>query len=313
MRPLRALVIYILAVFIGGALLAPPLYWLVQHFASTFPPKLVTSPFHRYVNRALLGVALLGLWPLVKNLGFGSAREIGLVRPRGQWKKLGAGFLLGLVSLAVIAGLAFAFHARQLNPKLSGAGLAHQLSSAMGTATVVAVLEEILFRGALFGALRKVFNWIFALLISSMVYAILHYFESADIAGPVTWLSGLQLLPLMLRNLGNMQAAIPGFFNLTLAGMLLGWAYYRTGNLYFSIGLHAGWIFWIKAYGATTGLAPGANAWLWGNGRMAIVNGWIALPVLVLTLLAFGWISANLPPPQTDHHTPNRRRMSNVQ
>ena len=310
MRPLRALVIYIVAVFIVGALLAPPLYWLLQHYASTFP-KLAAAPFHRYVNRSLLGIALLGLWPLVKNLGFNSAREIGLVRPRGQWKKLGAGFLLGLVSLAIIGGLAFAFHARQLNPKLSGADLTHKLLSAMGTAIVVAVLEEILFRGALFGALRKVFNWIFALVISSMIYAILHYFESADKAGPVTWLSGLQLLPLMLGNLGNLQAAIPGFFNLTLAGMLLGWAYHRTGNLYFSIGLHGGWIFWIKAYAATTGLAPGANAWLWGSGRMAIVNGWIALPVLVLTLFVFGWITANLRPPPSDYQ-PTGRRMSNA-
>lgn len=305
MRPLRALVIYIVAVFIGGALLAPPLYWLVQYFAHSFP-RLAAAPFHRYVNRALLGIALVGLWPLVKNLGFASPREIGLVKPRGQLKKLGAGFLLGLVSLAVIGGLAFALHARQLNPKLTDANLAHNLLSAVGTAIIVAVLEEILFRGALFGALRKAFHWIFALVISSMVYAILHYFESADMAGQVTWLSGLKLLPLMLQNLGNLHAAIPGFFNLTLAGVLLGWAYQRTGNLYFSIGLHGGWIFWIKAYDAVTRLAPGANAWWWGSGRMAIVNGWIALPVLVLTLLFFGWKISNSRPPSSDYGTASR-------
>ena len=305
MRPLRALVIYIVAVFIGGALLAPPLYWLVQHFAHTFP-RLAGAPFHRYVNRALLGIALVGLWPLVKSLGFASPREIGVIGPRGQLKKLGAGFLLGLVSLAVIGGLAFALHARQLNPKLSGADLAHKLLGAAGTAVVVAVLEEILFRGALFGALRKAFHWTFALVISSMIYAILHYFESADTPGPVTWLSGLKLLPLMLSNLGNLHAAVPGFFNLTLAGILLAWAYQKTGNLYFSIGLHGGWIFWIKAYDATTRLAPGANAWWWGSGRMAIVNGWIALPVLVLTLLVFKWKAANLQSHSPDYNTASR-------
>lgn len=305
MRPLRALVIYIVAVFLGGALLAPPLYWLVQHFAHSFP-KLAAAPFHRYVNRALLGIAIVGLWPLVKNLGFASPQEIGIVKPRSQLKKLGAGVLLGLVSLAVIGGLAFGLHARQLNAKVTGANLAHNLWSAVGTAIVVAVLEEILFRGALFGALRKAFHWIFALVFSSMVYAILHYFESADIAGPVTWLSGLRLLPLMLRNLGNLHAAIPGFFNLTLAGILLGWAYERTGNLYFSIGLHGGWIFWIKAYDAITRLTPGANAWWWGSGRMAIVNGWIALPVLVLTLLFFGWKISSRHPPSPDYGTANR-------
>ena len=300
MRSLRALLIYIIAVFIGGALLAPLLYWLVQSLAHAFPhlfgdffTKIAAAPFHRYVNRAILGIALIGLWPLVKSLGFTSLSEIGLVKPSGQLKKLGGGFLLGFISLAIVAGLAFACHARQLNPKLSDGQIAQKLLSAAGGAIIVAILEEILFRGALFGTLRKVFHWIFALVLSSMFYALMHYFESAKSTDTVTWLSGLQLLPLMLRNLGNFQAAIPGFFNLTLAGMLLGWAYQRTGNLYFSIGLHAGWIFWVKAYAIVTSLTPNANAWWWGTGRMAIVNGWVALPVLLAALIVFGWTIPN--------------------
>jgi uncharacterized protein len=303
MRPLRALVIYIIAVFIGGALLAPPLYWLVHSLARTFPhsfTKIAAAPFHRYVNRAILGIALIGLWPLVKSLGFASAADVGLVKPAGQWKKLGGGFLLGFISLAIVAALAFALHARQMNPKLSDGQIVQKLLGAAGTAVVTAVLEEILFRGALFGALRKVFHWIFALVLSSLFYALMHYFESAKTAETVTWLSGLQLLPLMLRNLGNLQAVIPGFFNLTLAGLLLGWAYQRTGNLYFSIGLHMGWIFWVKAYAIVTAHAPAANAWWWGSGRMAIVNGWVALPVLVATLFVFGWKTSNI-----QHRTSN--------
>lgn len=286
MRPLRALVIYLIVVFIGGALLAPPLYWLAQSFAHTFP-KIASEPFHRYVDRSVLGLALIGLWPLVKSLGLRSLPEVGLVKPAGQWKKLGAGFLLGFVSLAIVAALAFACHARRMSPKLSDGQVVHKLLSAAAGAIIVAILEELLFRGALYGALRKVFHWVLALLLSSMIYAIMHYFESAKTTETVTWLSGLHLLPLMLRNLGNLQAVVPGFFNLTLAGVLLGWAYERTGNLYFSIGLHMGWIFWVKAYAIVTALAPGANAWWWGSGRMAIVNGWVALPVLIATLLVF--------------------------
>ena len=37
MRPLSALVIYIAVVFIGGALLAPWLWWLAQTGAHRFP------------------------------------------------------------------------------------------------------------------------------------------------------------------------------------------------------------------------------------------------------------------------------------
>ncbi len=299
MRPLRALFIYIIAVFIGGALLAPWLYFLVQSFAHTFP-KLAAAPFPRYVHRSLLGIALLGLWPLVKSLNLNSLQDVGIVRPRGQWKKLGAGFLLGFLSLAVVAAIAFACHARHMNEKLTGAQIAHKLLGAAGTAVIIAILEELLFRGAIFGALRKAFHWIVALVISSMIYAILHYFESGKAPDTVTWLSGLQMLPLMLSNLGDLHAVIPGFFNLTLAGALLAWAYQRTGNLYFSVGLHIGWIFWVKAYAIVTALTPGADKWWWGSGRMAIVNGWVALPVLIGTLLFFGWRTSNI-----ERRTPN--------
>ena len=64
MRPLRALVIYIAVVFVGGALLAPWPYWLVQTGAQT-SPKPANAPFHRYVNRSWLIPALAGLWPLL--------------------------------------------------------------------------------------------------------------------------------------------------------------------------------------------------------------------------------------------------------
>lgn len=301
MRPLRALLIYIIAVFVGGALLAPPVYWLIQSLAHHFPDafshglleKVANAAFHRYVNRCIIIIALLGLWPLVNNLGFNSWSDVGFVNPRGQWKKLGGGFLLGFISLAIVAALAFACHARRMNPYLSAGKTAERLLEAAAAAVILAVLEELLFRGALFGALRKVFRWIFALILSSMFYAIMHYFESADDPATITWLSGVKLLPLMLSNLGNLHQVIPGFLNLTLAGMLLGWAYQRTGNLYFSIGLHMGWIFWVKAYALVTWFTPEANRWLWGSGRMAIVNGWVALPILFATLLAFVWKTSN--------------------
>ena len=83
MRPLKAFGIYLVAIFLGGALLAPCLYWLAQSLAGTFP-HLAQSPFHRFVNRALLAVALIGIWPLFRALGAASWRELGLVMPRGH-------------------------------------------------------------------------------------------------------------------------------------------------------------------------------------------------------------------------------------
>src|ERR1700685_3826454 len=108
MRPFRALVIYLAVVFIGGALLAPWLYWLAQSCAHSIP-KIAAAPFHRYVDRSLLILALAGLWPLLRELGATSLREVGLVLPYGPSKKLFGGLLLGFFSLAVVAGIAIAF------------------------------------------------------------------------------------------------------------------------------------------------------------------------------------------------------------
>ena len=286
MRELRTLIIYVAVVFLGGALLAPWLYWLAQHYAETFP-KIAAAPFPRFINRALLGVALIGLWPFLKNFGATSAGDLGLVRPTGQWKKIGGGFLLGFGSLAVVAGLALAAGARRVNGAFSATILAEKILGVVITAVVVAVIEEILFRGGLFGSLKKVFHWKFALVVSSAAYALVHFMEGAPIPDAVTWSSGLVMLPQMLRGFLDWHAVIPGFLNLTLAGAILALAYQRTGNLYFSIGLHMGWIFWLKSYGILTVAAPRMNTWCWGKGKLAVVNGWIALPMLAATLLIF--------------------------
>lgn len=282
MRPLRALVIYILAVFVGGALLAPWLYFAAQKLV----PKLAEEPFHRFVNRALLGIALLGLWPLVKNLGATSARDLGLPPPQGKWRNLGAGFLAGFLSLALLAGIILAAGARHLNYSLPAGKVVSRLLTAVGSAAIVAVLEEILFRGALFGSLRKAFHWRIALAISSAVYAMVHFLKSAGEPEIIHWYSGLITLGWMFGGFTDWQTVVPAFFNLLLAGSLLGLAYQRTGTIYFSIGLHAGWIFWLKAYGLlTTGMkfANNSNDWLWGTGKL--INGWAALPILGGTLV----------------------------
>jgi CAAX protease family protein len=284
MRPFRALVIYIIVVFLGGALLAPWLYWLVQAVPGGIP-KLAHEPFHRFVNRSMLLLALAGLWPLLRQLGARSVGGLGLVKPKGQWQKLFAGFLLGFISLAVLAVLALAGGGRLFQENLLFSKVIKTLSTAALTAVTVAVLEEILFRGGIFGGLRRVFHWRWALAVSSAIYAIVHFLARTGDPQTVVWNSGFGQLALMLAGFTDWHALIPGFFNLTLAGALLALAYQRTGNLYFSIGLHAGWIFWLRSYGMLTVDAPKANHWLWGSDHM--IDGWLALVVLAFTLAVF--------------------------
>ncbi|HTX20394.1 MAG TPA: type II CAAX endopeptidase family protein [Candidatus Aquilonibacter sp.] len=287
MRPLLALVIYFIVVFVGGALLAPWLYWLAQHTAFDFP-KIADAQFRRFVDRSFLILALAGAWPLLRVFGARSAQDMGITLSYGQSRKFFGGLLLGFFSLAFVAGIAIAFGGRVFARNLTAHTIVATIFSAMVTAAIVAIIEEILFRGAIFGGLRRVIYWPFALLISSVIFALVHFLQSADISGAVAWNSGLVLLPRILAGFTDFHALVPGFFNLTLVGIILGLAYQRTGNLYFSIGLHAGWVFWLKTYGAFTRHAPNAAAWFWGTGQMR--DGWLAFLALLLTLVIFKFL-----------------------
>src|SRR5205814_1192793 len=121
--------------------------------------KLAGNPFGKFVNRALLFLALAGLWPLLRALGATSAREVGLVRLSGQGRRLLGGFLLGFVSLAATAAIIVACDGRMLNHDDPTAKYARSFLGAALTAVVVALLEEILFRGGIFGGLRRAMDW----------------------------------------------------------------------------------------------------------------------------------------------------------
>jgi membrane protease YdiL (CAAX protease family) len=147
---------------------------------------------------------------------------------------------------------------------------------------VVAVLEELLFRGSIFGGLRRAMPWGVALVLSSAVYAIVHFMGRPPKPDHVTWSTGLATLPGMLRGFADVCMLVPAFFSLTLAGVVLGLAYQWTGDLYASMGIHGGWIFWLKSYGALTRAAPGADERLWGSDKL--IDGWFAFAMLVLVL-----------------------------
>ena len=281
LRPTLALFAFVCAVFIGGALLAPLLYWLTGWIAPG--SQLAAKPFHRYLDRSLLGIALLGVWPLLRGLDLRAPWDLLRAAAPGQWRRLAHGALLGFVSLGLVALVALTSHARQFGLELHGGRFIVRLTGAAATAIVVALLEEFLFRGAVYGALRRAWNWRTALAVSSVIYAVAHFLEKNDLPGPVTWHSGFELLPQMLLPFASRQEFVATFVNLTLAGVILALAYQRTGDLYFSMGLHAGWVFWQKSYGIVT--SPGAAGATALFGTEKVVDGWLAFLVLLAVLL----------------------------
>ena len=81
--------------------------------------------------------------------------------------------------------------------------------------TIVAVVEETLFRGYVLKNFMESFNKYAALIISSGLFSSMHYF--------------------------NLDFDLFSFFSLFLAGILFGISYIYTKNLWFPIALHLSW------------------------------------------------------------------------
>lgn len=282
-RPLAALLLFLAAVFGLGPLLAPWLYLGARELAAAHPGarSLARFPFGTYVNRGLLVVALVSLPLYLRGAGIRRWSDVGLDPRRVEWRRWAAGFALGFASLAVVCAVSLAAGGRVFDVQHAGR-LPGRLLGALGTAVVVGVIEELLFRGAIFGTLRRSVSWPAALLASSAIYAIVHFMARPAPPPRVGWLSGLEVLPDMLRGLYAVHTLVPAFPSLTLAGVILGLAYLRTGDLWTSIGIHGGWIFWLKSYGYITKPAPGASEWFWGTNKL--IDGWFAFAMLGIVL-----------------------------
>ena len=294
MKPIRALLVYLTVVFSGAALVAPWVYRLVQILAPG--SGIALQPFHRYVNRCLLILALAGLWPLLRFLNIRSRKSVGWTPIYSQGRNIGLGLGLGFLSLALAAGLPMIAGARTLQTgEPPGRWLQHTGNAAL-SALVVSVLEELLFRGAVFGALRRVHSFTLAALLSATVYSLVHFFERPAPPASIDAWTGLTTLGQMLHGFTAIHQLVPGFLTLALAGGLLAWARERTGSLWFGIGLHAGWIFWLKSFGFLTRESfPPAAPGFWGTSRL--YDGWPAFAILALiaVFLAPRWRNSRSP------------------
>lgn len=284
MRPVIPLLIYLGVVLGGGALLAPWLFDLAQWGAATTDwQTLGRHPFYRYVERALLLLALVGMYPFARALGVRKGSDVGIVPSAKSRYYLLRGLLLGFGSLAVLGLAEVVTGVRRVDLDHSAGKLISKLLEVVTSAAVVAIMEEVLFRGMIYGALRKAHRWPAALLMSSAVFAVVHFFRKPLPPQVVDWSSGLTTLGQMLGGLGQWDSLLPGFVTMFLVGAILCVAYDRTGDLYFSIGLHGGWIFWLRCYGVFTEDQAGANITFWGTHKL--IDGWAALLLLVPVFL----------------------------
>ncbi len=195
----------------------------------------------------------------------GRLSDIGLGWAEGSARNLLCGFLggVGAALLVLVPPVAFRLAAWERDPSLaSGFGPFIFLTLVL---VFGAVGEEMLFRGYGFQLLMGRLGPFATIVPFGVIFGFAHA-------------ANLSFSPL-------------GLVNTAAWGILLGYAFLRTGELWMPIGLHFGWnwvlpLFGVKLSGFTMGVTGYALRWsageLWSGGDYGPEASLLTLPVLVL-------------------------------
>lgn len=256
MKDFGKILTYIVGVLLLACLLTPPMFWIgraapendwLAFLGSESALReylyrvLATSDFERYFNRAVLVAAVLLLWPLVRWLHIRSAADFGLAPNQQRFTDLGLGFVAAVLPLGLLAVVAISVGWYEPHDPLPW----RRVGSILATAITVSLIEELLFRGAFLGLIRRTAGPWISLIAVSAIFSIIHFMKPPDRsleAEEVTWVSGFELLPYTLEQFGEPLLLLGGFTTLFLGGWILGWATLKTKSLWMALGLHAGWI-----------------------------------------------------------------------
>jgi len=210
LRSLIRVVVFIISAFV--------LWWLVAGVMAHFVDLLITSAVSLGVTAFITTVVMMRIYEMRPFY------LVGLIPNRQGAVHLGAGVVFGAGSSFLVVATQWAFgwaeFQRTTLEPLWGATIA----SGFLILLVGATGEELLFRGYAFQHLICAFGPWFSITLTSALFAWAHTANPAS--SPV------------------------GMVNTALFGAVFGYAYWRTRDLWFPLGMHFAWNFTLASVGA---------------------------------------------------------------
>lgn len=206
-------------------------------------------PLAKIVSKATLIFLLLSVLPLRKYFGL-SWSELGFAPYRPFFRQFGQGLLWAVVTLLPVLLLLYALevHVWDPAPHWTLSKIAGKVGIALLLSCLIGIGEELLFRGLLLAALRRVMPVLAAAALSAVYYAALHFLKSKSQI-PYAELTPLSGFRLMAEAFGNwLNPTIFGAWAaLAVVGLFLALVRIRVPqSLGLCIGLHTGWVWQIK-------------------------------------------------------------------
>lgn len=260
------------------------------------------AEFPRFFETSMLIAAGILFLPLIGWLRGGRAAEGGgswkLRLPEGArgmeagqrlqrnpdgFRQAVRGFLLVTVLFLLIAGVLVL--AGVLDWKNPGTSFFKTLLRGAIVAVVLAVLQEILFRGIALGIFLRAMRPATALGLSAVLFALVHFLGSPpglNVADPDAAGVGFELLGKIAAQFSEPRGVFGIFSPLLALGFVLAYARWRTASLFLPIGLHAGWIFVNGLIGSVTLAASSSNSNMWVISGTSLNQGLVPLAGIVV-------------------------------
>ncbi len=228
--------------FFVGAVLAYPLKLLLD--------PVLDLAFRKYLTYATLlsGLLISGIYlHMYKSLSlnaFGYSKN-----PRVFLNNLLNGFVFGLTIMLIIEILLFLLGVHELdtNRSISIQSLSLLFIKAIIAGLLIGLIEESIFRGALFSGLYKQTGAVITVFFSSLVYATVHFIRYRDLPPEtdIGWFTGISMMPEAFRRFHEWSIT-DYFLTLFIFGVLLGLLRLKHRNIAACIGVHAGIVMLIK-------------------------------------------------------------------
>lgn len=266
--------------------------WTAARWPNVFTERV---PFSRVFNRAFMVSGIMLFIYFRRRLLGAQWKPLLIAEVPFAYRDVFTGLALAIGSMVLLAGAMTVYDVFTPFFRVSLTRALSRFASAIAAAIFAGTLEELFFRGLLFkgiydaGRRMRAFVWV------NLFYAALHFVKPGEpyfLERPDP-LAGFRHLPTTFAPFLDPLPILPGIFGLWLIGIVLSYALLRTGKLYLSIGLHAGWILSLKTLRVFGDFRREDLGWLFGSTDPKIVSGVATFAGLIVVGLAVHYLTRN--------------------
>jgi len=221
---------------------------LISAFLAPLISPHLSYGFSRVLSRTVLVLTVGWLLFFVFRSGGLDLKRYGLAWEHGSSRRLLEAFSLGFFTLLLMSVIEIPFGVRAWHFTFGETAWVLKILKYLFSALFIGLFEEFLFRGLLFRTLSPVIRLIPALVVTNGIYSLSHFlrYSGPEAFQHPDFFSSLQVYGATLAPFSRPGDVWAGAIGLFLFGMVLSYAYLKTENLIFSIGLHAGAVFFLK-------------------------------------------------------------------